>query len=79
MKKILNNKYFWLSMTALFVLLFIAKTSNLIAYGFQFHTIESNAFNTGLFTGKIFTLISFLILSYSFYKKYLYLGRNNIK
>ncbi len=66
-------------MAGIFLLLFISKAAKLIVYGFQFNAKESNTYNIGLFTGKIFTLIYFSILSYSFYKKYLYLKRCNIK
>ncbi|AJW61646.1 hypothetical protein VO54_00152 [Elizabethkingia miricola] len=66
-------------MAGLFLLLFVSKATQLIVYGFHFNTEESNAYNTGLFTGKILTLIYFSILINLFYKKYLYLKRCNIK
>jgi hypothetical protein len=46
---------------------------------FSLMTEESNAYNSGLFTGKTITLFYFSTLSYLFYKKYLYLRRYNIK
>ncbi|AMR41061.1 hypothetical protein CMT48_10400 [Elizabethkingia anophelis] len=79
MKKFSNNKSILLFMASIFLLLFISKATKLIVYGFQFNAEESNAYNIGLFTGKILTLIYFSILSYSFYKKYLYLKKYKIK
>ncbi|MDV3662058.1 hypothetical protein CMU70_16555 [Elizabethkingia anophelis] len=79
MKKFSNSKNAMLFMAGLFLLLFVSKTTKFIIYGFHFNTGESNAYNTGLFTGKIFTLVYFTISTYSFYKKYLYLKKYNIK
>ncbi len=62
-----------------FFLLFVSKAAQLIVYGFQFNAEESSAYNTGLFTGKILTLVYFSTLINLLYKKYLYLKRCNIK